>query len=80
MSCGIPVITTQYYPANDNNAWLTKPKSVEAIVEKFDMAYNATAMKATKIEHALKDVQQFKWELVGEKLNGFLKEFKNRLS
>ena len=80
MSCGIPVITTQYYPANDNNAWLTKPKSVEDIVEKFDMAYSATAMKATKIEHALKDVQQFKWELVGEKLNGFLKEFKNKLS
>ena len=35
MSCGIPVITTSYYPANESNAWMIKPQNSMEIVKKF---------------------------------------------
>lgn len=74
MSCGIPVITTNYYPANNDNAWLLSPKDVDDIINKFEMAYNNLDVRKKKIQQALKDVEQLKWELVGERLNCYLKE------
>jgi len=74
MSCGISVITTNYYPANIDNAWLLSPKDVDDIINKFEMAYNNFDLRKKKIQQALKDVEQLKWEVVGERLNCYLKE------
>ncbi len=75
MSCGIPVITTHYYPANETNAWLIKElQDSEAIVTQFEMAQNNASLKQKKIEQALTDVQQFDWKLVGKRLDGFIRE------
>jgi glycosyltransferase involved in cell wall biosynthesis len=75
MSCGIPVITTSYYPANDSNAWMIKPQNSMDIVNQFELAINNPTLKEKKVRQALCDVKQFDWKKVGEKLNNFLNEF-----
>jgi len=74
MSCGIPVITTSYYPANDTNAWITNIKDSNDIVLKFSEAHLNMQRKNEKVERALLDVQQFDWKNVTIKLNHFLEE------
>jgi len=74
MFCGIPVITTPYYPANENNAWLTGPDDVSAIVKQFELALADNEGRGKKIQRALQDVQQFDWKLVAKRLNGYLEE------
>lgn len=75
MSCGIPVITTSYYPANDSNAWMIKPRNSMDIVNQFELSMNNPELKEKKVQHALHDVKQFDWKKVGEKLNNFLNQF-----
>ena len=75
MSCGIPVITTQYYPANETNAWMIRPKNKEDFVSQFELAMNNRLLKEKKIEQALDDVKQFDWKVVGKKLENYLNDF-----
>jgi len=74
MSCGVSLVTTHYYPANNNNAWLVRPKNIEDIIKKFEIAYENIDLRKKKIQQALIDVQQFDWQLVGQKLNLYIKE------
>ena len=77
MSCGISLITTHYYPANENNAWLVTPQSVEDFVKIFEMAYNDRELGKKKIEQGLIDVKKLEWKFVGERLNNYINEFVN---
>ena len=77
MSCGVSIITTSYYPANETNAWITIPQKAEDIVKQFELAQNDPDLKEKKIKQALKDVKQFAWPKVGEKFNHYLNEFIN---
>lgn len=79
MSCGVSVITTQYYPADHSNAWLAAPKNIDDLVKCFEMAYNNIELREQKIQQALKDVQQFSWVKVGKMLNQYINELKERL-
>jgi len=74
MSCGVTVITTPYYPANIDNAWLVKANNVEEFINKFCEAQGNPALRQKKIEQALIDVKQFNWKKSGEKLNIYLEE------
>ena len=75
MSCGIPVITTSYYPANEDNAWMIKPQNTMEIVKQFEISINNLSLKEKKVQQAFCDVKQFDWKKVGERLNNFLNEF-----
>jgi len=75
MSCGIPVITTQYYPANKTNSWLLRPKNVDDIVSQFELAINDFLVQQRKIQKALDDVKQFDWKVVGKKFENYLNDF-----
>ncbi len=74
MSCGVSVLTTEYYPANNNNAWIVRPKNIEDLIRGFEIAYKNVELRKKKIQQALIDVQQFDWQLVGQKLNVYIKE------
>lgn len=76
MGCGVSLITTQYYPASSDNAWLAEPQSVEDLVRNFENAYNNTERREQKVHQALKDVQQFNWDSVGKKLDAYIRELK----
>ena len=80
MSCGVPVITTHYYPANEMNAWMVNTlEDSEEIVTQFELAQSDPSIKQKKIEQALMDVQQFEWKMVGERLNNYVQELAGQL-
>lgn len=75
MSCGVPLITTQYYPANEANAWIVHElQNSDVIVAQFEMAQNNPSLRQKKLEQGICDVQQFDWKLVGKQLDGYMKE------
>lgn len=74
MACGIPLITTGYYPSNDENSWRITTKSPDAIVQKvLEVNGNPAAAKA-KTEEGLKAVQEFEWCLLAEKMIKYFEE------
>jgi glycosyltransferase involved in cell wall biosynthesis len=75
MSCGIPVITTHYYPASETNALLIKPKSVSDIVSAFQLAEKDPTLKEARVNQALNNVKKFDWKIVGKTLDNYLTEF-----
>lgn len=80
MSCGVPVITTHYYPATNSNAWLIEPQNVEQIVVEFESAQINQSLKEKKVQQALNDVKQFEWLTVGKQLNKYIEELVNNQS
>lgn len=67
MACSTPVITTFYLPAHDANAWLCEPKNIDSIYEQIlNVIQSSNTLEKT--ENALRDIQQFDWSLVSEKM------------
>lgn len=68
MACGVPLITTGYYPANEENSYLvpiaSPSKIADTIVEiskNYDLAMN-------KAQISLKEIQRFDWNEVGKSM------------
>lgn len=81
MSCGVPVITTNYYPADETNAWIIKKThDVQEIVVKFEEAEKNVSLKEKKIQNALSAVKQFNWKEVGLLLNEYLNQFMDQIA
>lgn len=79
MTCGIPVITTNYYPADETNAWITtRTQDAEVIITQFEAAEKNKLLREEKVQKALKDVKQFEWRSVGLQLNEYIIEFSNK--
>lgn len=77
MACKIPVITTGYYPSNEENSWKISPKSVEDIVERVVEVINNPIIATEKVEKAYREVAQFSWSEVANKmLDYFTKEIR----
>jgi glycosyltransferase involved in cell wall biosynthesis len=74
MRSGVSVITTPYYPASDNNAWITKICDTPDIVRKFEEAYANPLLTQQKTEQALLDTAQFDWKKAGALLNQYFLE------
>ncbi|MEO6723435.1 MAG: glycosyltransferase family 4 protein [Ferruginibacter sp.] len=80
MCCGIPVITTPYYPANESNAWITGICDATSIVKQFELAQADDKRRAKKVGQALEDIKQFDWKKVGERMNSYLNELMNKVA
>lgn len=78
MSCGIPVLTTHYYPATTENAWMLEPKNSSSIVSQFKKAHQMHDLREQKQQQGLFDVKQFDWQHVGKKLEQYFIEFSNQ--
>lgn len=68
LACGIPLITTGYYPSNEKNSWKIVTKSSEAIVEKVLELRNNEILVKRKVEAGLSSVQEFEWSLLATKM------------
>jgi glycosyltransferase involved in cell wall biosynthesis len=77
MSCGIPVISTLYYPVNAENVWLTEPYDARDIVDKFEQAYTNPVLRNAKKKKAFEDTRRFAWKETGKKLQGYFTELVN---
>ena len=75
MSCGVSVLTTPYFPSNKGNSWQLVPNQSESIVVAFNEAVNNPDLTLEKINQGLKDVQQFEWSKMGQKMNIYLEDF-----
>ena len=81
MSCGVSVITTEYFPASESNAWLIKKlQNSDEIVNQFELAHSNFEFRENKIQQALVDVKQFDWEKIGLQLNQYIDELKEQLT
>lgn len=67
MACGTSVITTGYYPANENNAYIVPIKSPQSIADRIKEIsfYRDVAIK--KRINALSEISKFSWTKVSEK-------------
>ena len=79
MACGTAVITTGYYPANTDNAYIVPVKSPEDISRCLIDIMNNPNLVKEKIKQALKDVNQFEWTNLGNNFEDiFLKYLKTK--
>ena len=76
MSCKTTVITTGYYPATNENAYIVPIKSPEAIAETIISILNNYEQAIYKTEKAYKAIQQFDWKIVSSK---FIDVFNNEI-
>ncbi len=71
MACKTPVITTGYLPANSENAWMVPIKDSIEIKNKILDILNSNTN--TKTESAYKEIQQFDWRNVSDKMMNYFK-------
>lgn len=68
MACGIPLVTTGYYPSNDRNSWKIVTKSSEAIVDKILELIDNDALARQRVDEGLNAVQEFERSLLADKM------------
>jgi glycosyltransferase involved in cell wall biosynthesis len=76
MACKTPVITTGYYPANNENAYIVPVKNPSLIANTIIEIMEDYEKATEKAEIAYKTVSQFDWEIVSAK---FIDVFKAEL-
>jgi glycosyltransferase involved in cell wall biosynthesis len=76
MACGIPVITTGYIPASleRNNSWIVPINDPQAISNAVREIIKNTDVRNERILNANKDIQDFSWEAVSEKMLNIFKD------
>lgn len=74
MACNTPLITTVYYPANNENCYLIAPESASSIFEAYTNLKSDQHLLLDRRKNALNDVQQFDWKLVSEKMLGIFSD------
>ena len=66
MACGTPVITTGYYPADNDNSYIVPVSSPKDIAKTICHIINNYAEAKAKAKIALNEVQRFDWDKVSE--------------
>ncbi|WP_226064001.1 glycosyltransferase family 4 protein [Kaistella polysaccharea] len=74
MACKVPVITTGYLPANDDNSWKVPVKNANEIKNRVLEVLENEKETIRKIEQAFLDVQQFESKAVAAKMLNYFKE------
>lgn len=73
MACKTPVITTGYYPANNENAYIVPVKNPDKIADVLVDIINNYDKALKKAEIAYEEIQQFDWDRVSSKFLDILK-------
>lgn len=68
MACGVPVITTNFLPANEDNAWMIPINNTNKIVEQIKCIIENIDLVEKKRKIALNDIKKFDWNLVSKKM------------
>ncbi len=72
MACKIPVITTGYYPASTDNAYLVPIKDPKAIEEAVSILIRNPDKNKQQV--AYQDIQSFRWEFIARKMMNYFNE------
>lgn len=68
MACGTPLITTGYYPSNEQNSWLIQTKDSNDIVNKVKEVINNPEKTKIKTNHALNAIKEFEWSILAQQM------------
>lgn len=74
MACGTVVVTTSYYPANEENAYIVPIKDATAIAKAVVSAISNSHEFFWKQSKAVECVTRFAWDTVGDKMIAAFKE------
>ena len=74
MACNVPVITTGYYPANDENSFIVPVKRPDKIAKTIEMIINDYSIAMKKAIKARAEIQQFDWKIVSNKFIDIFEE------
>lgn len=74
MACNIPVITTGYYPATNENSFIVPIKSPEKIAEILESIYYNYEEAYNKALIAQGKIKEFSWEIVAQKFLDIIKK------
>lgn len=74
MSCKTTLITTGYYPANENNSYLVKINDAHAISDAVETIIQNPQEAEQKTQNALKEVKQFEWRKISVKMINYFIE------
>lgn len=77
MACNVPVITTGYYPANEQNSFIVPIKSPERIAETIELIMKDYSVAIKKADMAKQIIKQFDWQTVS---NRFIEIFKETIT
>jgi len=75
MACGVPVVTTGYLPANNLNSWIVEVSSANSIVAAVGKIVSSREYY-TRVMKASKDIAEFGWDPVANKMLNFLIDVK----
>lgn len=67
MACGVPVVNTRHVPADEQNSWIINSGDVGAIVSAVK-AVTADALYRDKVTKASKDIAEFEWNRVANRM------------
>jgi glycosyltransferase involved in cell wall biosynthesis len=76
MASATSLLTTDYYPANNQNAYMLTPSDSDSIADAFILLCNDEQKRLAKIKQGLEDVQQFSWQKVAKKMLSILESIK----
>lgn len=70
----VPVITTGYFPASNENAWMIPIKDTDAIKDAVVHLLSAKEGAKRKTDIGFINIQQFSWEITSAKMLNYFKE------
>jgi len=68
MACGVPLITTGYYPSNEDNSWKINIKNSQDIVAKLKDLMNNPLLAKKKKNNAVQSIEEFAWTKIAIKM------------
>jgi len=68
MACGVPLISTPYYPLTEENGWLIEPSNSSSIVETIKKAINNPILTRKKTANAFESIQEFSWDIIANQM------------
>lgn len=74
MSVGTSVVCTDYYPANEKNAYIVDESSPEQIVSAVKEIIHDKLSAIEKRKQALEDIRQFSWPIIVKKFISYMQE------
>lgn len=74
MACNVPVITTGYYPANNENSFIVPIKSPEKIAETIEKIYFNYEEAYKKSQKSQEKIGEFAWEVVAKNFLDIIKK------
>lgn len=74
MACKVPIVTTGYYPADNQNAYLVPVKDAVAMKDAVLDVYHNENLANDKVNAAFLQIQEFGWDNVSKKMLDYFQQ------